>query len=75
MRDCPSNDFYMVEPNGLPVKKRDMSQERQKPKDGPVAEQPVFKLIQGRVEGPGRDPHPHPPPTPPAGAFIARVGL
>ncbi len=41
MRDCPSNDFYTVGPNGLPVKKRDMSQERQKPKDGPVADQPL----------------------------------
>ena len=41
MRDCPSNDFYTVGPNGLPVKKRDMSQERQKPKDSPVAYQPL----------------------------------
>ncbi len=27
MRDCPSLDFYTVGPNGLPVKKRDVSQE------------------------------------------------
>ena len=41
MRDCPSGDFNAVGPNGLPIKKREASQERQKPKDGPVADQPL----------------------------------
>ncbi len=40
MRDCPSSDFYMVGPNGLPVKSEKW-QEWQKPKDGPVADQPL----------------------------------
>ncbi len=31
MRDCPSSDFYTVGPTGLGVKKRETSQERQKP--------------------------------------------
>ncbi len=35
MRDCPSGDFYAVGPNGLPVKKREASQEKQKPRDTP----------------------------------------
>ncbi len=30
MRDCPSGDFYTVGPNGLPVKKCEASQEKQK---------------------------------------------
>ncbi len=33
MRDCPSGDFYTVGPNGLPVKKCEASQEKQKPRD------------------------------------------
>ncbi len=41
MRDCPSLDFYTVGPNGLPVKKGDVSQERQKPRDTPVADPPL----------------------------------
>ncbi len=41
MRDCPSLDFYTVGPNGLPVKKRDVSQERQKPRDTPAADPPL----------------------------------
>ncbi len=36
MRDCPSSDFYAVGPNGMPVKKCEMSQERHKPRDGPL---------------------------------------
>ncbi len=36
MWDCVSSDFYTVGPNGLPVKKRETSQERQKPRDGPT---------------------------------------
>ncbi len=28
MRDCPSGDFYNVLPNGLPVKRREASQEK-----------------------------------------------
>ncbi len=39
MRDCTSGDFYTVGPNGLPVKKREASQEWQKPRDGPAADQ------------------------------------
>ncbi len=39
MRDCPSNDFYVVGPNGLPTKKWEMSQERTKTLDGPATEQ------------------------------------
>ncbi len=41
MRDCPSLDFYTVGPNGLPVKKRDASQEQQKPMDTPAADPPL----------------------------------
>ncbi len=41
MRDCPSLDFYTVGPNGLPVKKHDVSQERQKPRDAPVTDRPL----------------------------------
>ncbi len=41
MRHCPSLDFYTVGPNGLPVKKRDVSQERQKPRDTPAADPPL----------------------------------
>ncbi len=33
MRDCQSGEFYTVGPNGLPVKKREASQEKQKPCD------------------------------------------
>ncbi len=36
MRECPSNDFYVVGPNGLPVKKREVSQERPKRSDSPA---------------------------------------
>ncbi len=39
MRDCLSNDFYIVAPNGLPIKKREASQERPKTRDGSSAEQ------------------------------------
>ncbi len=56
MRDCPSLDFYTVGPNGLPVKRRDVFQERQKPRD-PYC-RPPFKLGQGRAEGPRHDPPP-----------------
>ena len=41
MRDCPSGDFYTMGPNGLPVKKREASQERQKPRDTPDADKPL----------------------------------
>ena len=41
MRDCPSGDFYTVGPNGLSVKKREASQERQKPRDTPDADKPL----------------------------------
>ncbi len=41
MRDCPSLDFYTVGPNRLRVKKRDVSQERQKPRDIPTADLPL----------------------------------
>ncbi len=41
MRDCPSLDFYMVGPNGLPVKKRDTSQEQQKPRGTPATDPPL----------------------------------
>ncbi len=41
MGDCPSGDFYTVGPNGLPVKNREASQERQKPRDDPTADQPL----------------------------------
>ncbi len=51
MRYCPSNDFDTVGPNGLPVKTRDLSQERQKPEDSPVADQPLTC-----VKGPRHDP-------------------
>ncbi len=40
MRDCPSADFYTMGPNGLPVKKRDASQEKQKPRETPDADKP-----------------------------------
>ncbi len=41
MRDWPSGDFYTVGPNGLPVKKHEASQERQKPCDTPDADKPL----------------------------------
>ncbi len=41
MRDCPSLDFYTVGPNLLPLKKRDVSQEKQKPRDAPAADPPL----------------------------------
>ncbi len=41
MRDCPSGDFYAVGPNGLPVKKREASQEKQKPHDTPDTDKPL----------------------------------
>ncbi len=41
MRDCPSGDFYAVGPNGLPVKKRKASQEKQKPRDAPDTDKPL----------------------------------
>ena len=44
MRNCPSGDFYMLGPNGLPVKKHETSQEWQKPRDGPTADQPLNKV-------------------------------
>ncbi len=40
MRDCPSEHFYTVGPNGLPVKKREAPQEQQKRRNGPTADQP-----------------------------------
>ncbi len=41
MRDCPSGDFYTVGPNGLPVKKREASQEKQKPRETPETDKPL----------------------------------
>ncbi len=41
MRDCPSGDFYAVGPNGLPVKKREVSQEKQKPRETTEADKPL----------------------------------
>ncbi len=41
MRDCPSGDFYTVGPNGLPVKKREASHEKQQPRDTPNADKPL----------------------------------
>ena len=41
MHDFPSLHFYTVGPNGLPVKKRDVSQEQQKPRDTPAADPPL----------------------------------
>ncbi len=41
MRDCPSGDFYTVGPNGLPVKKRESSQEKQKPRETTEADKPL----------------------------------
>ncbi len=41
MRDCQSGDFYAVVPNGLPVKKREASQEKQKPRNKPETDKPL----------------------------------
>ncbi len=41
MRDFPSGDFYSVGPNGLTVKKREASQEKQKPRDTPETDKPL----------------------------------
>ncbi len=41
MRDCLSGDFYTVGPNGLPVKKREASQQTQKPSNTPDADKPL----------------------------------
>ncbi len=41
MRDCSSGDFYAVGPNGLPVKKCEASQEKQKPRDTPDTDKPL----------------------------------
>ncbi len=41
MRDCPSGDFYTVGPNGLPVKKHEASQEKQKPRETPETDKPL----------------------------------
>ena len=41
MRDCLSGDFYTVGPNGLPVKKHEASQEKQKPRDTPDTDKPL----------------------------------
>ncbi len=41
MRDCPSGDFYTVGPNGLPIKKREASQEKQKPCETPETDEPL----------------------------------
>ncbi len=41
MRDCPSWDFYTVAPNGLPVKKRETSQDHEKAWDSPDADKPL----------------------------------
>ena len=41
MRDCPSGDFYNVGPNGLPVKKREASQEKQKPRETSETDKPL----------------------------------
>ncbi len=38
MRACPSSDYYVVGPNGLPLKKREASQERSKNSDRPLQE-------------------------------------
>ncbi len=41
MRDCPSGDFYNVGPNGLPVKRHEASQKKQKPRETPEADKPL----------------------------------
>ncbi len=41
MRECPSGVFYAVGPNGLPVKKHEASQEKQKPRDTPETDKPL----------------------------------
>ncbi len=41
MRDCPCGDFYNVGPNGLPVKRREASQEKQKPCETPETDKPL----------------------------------
>ncbi len=41
MRDCPSGDFYAMGPNGLPVKKREASQEKQKPRETTERDKPL----------------------------------
>ncbi len=41
MRDCLSGDFYAVGPNGLPVKKHEAYQEKQKPSDRPDTDKPL----------------------------------
>ncbi len=41
MRDCQSGDFYTVGPNGLPAKKREASQEKQKPCETPETDKPL----------------------------------
>ncbi len=41
MKDCPSGDFYTVGPNGLPVKKREASHEKQKPRKTPETDKPL----------------------------------
>ncbi len=41
MRDCPSGDFYTVGPNSLPIKTREASQEKQKPREMPETDKPL----------------------------------
>ncbi len=41
MRDWPSGDFYNVGPNGLPVKRREASEEKQKPRETPETDKPL----------------------------------
>ncbi len=41
MRDYQSGDFYNVGPNGLPVKRREASQEKQKPRETPETDKPL----------------------------------